>query len=126
MFDVWLKRKMAARKVTAAQLADAIDVTEGTVSRWLNEERKPERVHMIRLALFFRVSMASIARNTDPDEFAKAQQLVKENDGVVDELCREPEIRAFLRQFHRLPSDQKAAIMVLMGPPEAPEATPEE
>ena len=117
LFDVWLRRKMTNFKLgplTPAQLAKEIDVSEGTVSRWLNEGRKPERQQVASLCIFFQVSPVDILKVTDPEEFKQTLKVVGERQpDEIDVLAQVPEIRELMGDLARLSPEKRAAIVML-------------
>lgn len=118
LFDVWLRRKMEGFQptaLTAKQVAKAVGVTEGTVSRWLKEGRKPERKQIVPLSRLFRVSPTVILKVTDPDEFT---QTLKDIEGrqpdEIDVLAQVPELRAFMVNLANMTPEKRAAIVMLV------------
>lgn len=119
LFDVWLRRKMGDAQLSQAQVAKAVDVNEGTVSRWLNEGYLPERKQVASLSILFHVSPVDILRVTDPQEFT---QTVKEIEGrqpdEIDVLAQEPEIRKLMGDLARLTPEKRAALVMLARDPD--------
>lgn len=117
VFDVWLRRKMADFKpepLTPAQVAKAVDVTEGTVSRWLNEGRKPERKQVAALSVLFGVTPAVILKTTDPEEFTQTLKLVEARQpDEIDVLAQVPELRELMRDIANMSPERRAAIVML-------------
>jgi hypothetical protein len=136
MFDTWLQEWMAThrkpdgKKWEAVDIAKALDLREGTVSRWLNGKRKPSRTQVARLSVFCQVSPMTILRITDPEEFAGTVQeaLHQHNeaeiaDDISEVLAQVPELRKYLGNLARMTPEKRAAIMMLARamPGEEPE-----
>src|SRR5262249_55877342 len=114
LFDVWLRKKMATTGMTPAQVAAGAKVEEGTVSRWLNEGRLPERKQVAALSVLFGVSPADIFMATDPDEFVKTLKMVEERQpDEIDVLAQIPEIRQLMGDLARLTPKKRAALVML-------------
>lgn len=117
LFDVWLRRKMGSftpEPLTPAQVAKAVSVNEGTVSRWLNEGRIPERKQVAALSVLFRVSPADILKVTDPAEFVETVKKVEARQpDEMDVLAQVPEVRALMEEFAKLSPKRRAALMML-------------
>lgn len=115
MLDVWLKRRMASHGYKAKYVADQVGVDEGTVSRWVKGDTKPERIQVIRLSRLFRVSPATILKLTDPNELAAKTAEAEQLGTEADVLITVPEVREFVTLFLRLSPSRRAAILLLMA-----------
>lgn len=117
LFDVWLRRKMAGftpKALTPVEVAKAVDVSEGTVSRWLNEGRIPERKQVAALSILFGVSPSDILKVTDPDEFKVTLKKIEgRQPDEIDVLAQVPELRALMGDLARLSPEKRAAIVML-------------
>lgn len=114
VFDVWLRRKMAEFSFTPAQVAKSVDVSEGTVSRWLNEGRKPERKQVAALSILFGVSPADILKVTDPEEFVQTVKAIEgRQPDEIDVLAQVPELRGLMKDLAEMTPERRAAIVML-------------
>jgi len=114
LFDVWLRRKMGDAGLSPAQVAKAVHVAEGTVSRWLHEGRIPERKQVAALSVMFNVSPSTILRVTDPAEFKAALTLVEARQpDEIDVLAQVPELRELMGDLAKLSPEKRAAIVML-------------
>jgi len=57
---------MRERNLTQVEVAEELDVSQQTVSRWLNDESAPRLEHVPRLARFLKTSAATV-RDMIPD-----------------------------------------------------------
>jgi transcriptional regulator with XRE-family HTH domain len=57
---------MAARGIEPKELADAVDTTEASISRWISGVRNPRKKQLIALEDFFEIEPGGLFR--DPDE----------------------------------------------------------
>lgn len=119
MFDSWLEIMMdnyrhpdGTRGLTREQVAEAVEVDQVTVTRWLGGKRKPERRQVARLALLFRVNPDTILRLTDPDVLKEAVAEIDQH-GVSAVLSTVPELRDFLEDVAKLPAERRAALILL-------------
>jgi transcriptional regulator with XRE-family HTH domain len=119
LFDVWLRRKLARTGLLPSDVAARVGIDEGTVSRWLNEGRMPERRQVAALSVALDVSPADILQVTDPAEFtATVKQIEGRQPDEIDVLAQEPELREFLEDLRRLSPKRRAAILMLARDPD--------
>lgn len=113
MLDIWLKRRMAEYNgvgIEPKEVAAAVDVHPATVGRWLDGTSIPERLQVLKLAILFKVSIATIMRQTDPDEFARLAGIEEARRGVEPDALEE----GVIRLLRALPADERAAWLMLL------------
>jgi transcriptional regulator with XRE-family HTH domain len=97
MIATWIKRMREQRGMTAAELARALGVPSGTVSRWETGERVPSASMCVRLARVFGTDPHEVLRLAGREKPAPAYLQLHE---LVDriERYREEEL-ALIRSF---------------------------
>lgn len=111
-FDLWLRRRMAEHEgtgINARDLGKAIGANEATVGRWIDGDKQPSRRYVLKLAQFFRVSPATILRQTDPEEFAALARDLVAQEAEMNEIDRE--VAAALQ---KLSPERRAAFLLLL------------
>lgn len=112
MFDAWLQDMMDRRGVAAHEVAEACEVKESTVSRWLAGISRPERRQVGRLAQFLKVNPDVIMRMTDPDILRETIEDIDQHD-LSAVLIQVPELRAFMTQLAGMKPERRAALIVI-------------
>lgn len=111
-FDVWLKRRMAEHNgsgIDADALGEAIRTHPTTVGRWLAGSTRPNREQVMRLAIFFRVSPATILRQTNPEKF-----LALSRDALAQEIGLNELEKEVAEALRRLSPKRRAAFLLLL------------
>jgi transcriptional regulator with XRE-family HTH domain len=71
--NFFLGEWMAVRGVDPKSVADAIDTTEASVSRWVNARRSPRKRYLVALEGFLQVDPGGLSR--DPSKAPEAELL---------------------------------------------------
>lgn len=113
-FNDWLRMKMDERRLKDADVAEACHVTKGAVGRWLKGTRQPERLQVIMLSKLFETPPNTILWMTDPE--AMSEELGKEmsQKDYASLLAHVPELGDIVEGMWRLPTEQRAAIIVVI------------
>jgi transcriptional regulator with XRE-family HTH domain len=115
MFNLWLRRRMAARGVDSRALAKMLNVEPATVGRWLHEGRLPDRKNVLRLARYFGVAAATILKLTDPEEFFDLATDEGRQEELTNLLADVPEMREVADKLKRLSPERRAAWLMLLN-----------
>ena len=116
MFDRWLLRAMRRRNVDRQTLAKELEVEPTTVARWIDEGRKPQREQVLKLAKYFRVSVETIMRQTDPDLFYDWDAPGAEQQALEDLYMDVPEMQDVARRLRGMtPKARRAWFTLLLG-----------
>jgi transcriptional regulator with XRE-family HTH domain len=115
VFDIWLRRKMAERRLGNDALAKELRIHPTTVGRWLEEGAYPNRKQVVKLAAFFKVSPVTILQLTDPDEYTSfVNDPVRQQD-EIDALSGIPEMRGVAARLRRMTPQKRAAWLALIN-----------
>lgn len=120
-FGDWLTKRMSDPKIDDADLALDVGVSGSTVGRWRKGEMLPDRVSVARLALRFKVSPTTIMRMTDDAALLDEVPNEEGQQAFAALLAHVPDLGDFVRVLWKLPSDRRAALMLIarsMLPPD--------
>lgn len=114
MFDRWLERKLRRYTGGRKALAKELGVDPTTVGRWIDEGRRPERQHVLRLAKIFNVSIETIVRQTDPELFYDWNDPQREEKMLSDLYTDVPEMQEVARRLREMPPAARRAWLTLL------------
>ena len=89
IFSKKLKEKLREKWVSSKELADALGITQATVSRYMKGIRVPRSLHLCAMAKYFGCSIESLIGEGDGGEgiltHIAQHEDIRRVDGVVDE-----------------------------------------
>ena len=112
-----LKELRNQKKLTQTELAQALNVSKGTIGNWEAGHRQPDHSALSKLADFFGVSVDYILDRENENSPPKSDELSEEERIVVymyRSLSTLDDKKAFISELmKRFPSDQAAEIVSL-------------
>lgn len=112
-FNDWLAGKKAEFKLSNKKIAQACEVTDSAVGRWLRGERLPERRQVALLAKLFRVSPTRILWMTDREALQDEIENGMSQQDIMSLLAHVPEAEEFYRILTGLSVEKRAALIVI-------------
>lgn len=112
-FNDWLAGKKAEARLSNRAIANACEVSESAVGRWLRGERLPERRQVALLSRFFKVSPARILWMTDREALQEEIENGMSQQDIASLLAHVPEAEEFYRIITGLSVEKRAALIVI-------------
>lgn len=106
-FSERMKKLRKKQSITLEQLANEIDVTKSTLSRYENNQREPKMYIVKKLASYFTVSVDYLLGNSDePRPADKVKEALSDDPELQDfwdELSKREDLQLMLKQTKDLP-----------------------
>jgi transcriptional regulator with XRE-family HTH domain len=112
-FNDWLAGKKKDRKLSNRMIANACEVSESAVGRWLRGERLPERRQVALLSKLFQVSPTRILWMTDREALEDEIENTMSQQDIASLLAHVPEAEEFYRIVTGLSVEKRAALIVI-------------
>ena len=112
-FNDWLASKKKEFKLSNRKIAEACEVSESAVGRWLRGERLPERKQVALLSKLFKVSPSRILWMTDKEALEEEIENGMSQQEIASLLAHVPEAEEFYRILTRLSVEKRAALIVI-------------
>lgn len=112
-FSVWLGQKKGEFRLSNKKIADAVEVDQSAVARWLRADRLPERAQVVALATLFKVSPLRILWLTDRQALMDEIGIVERQQSMAELLAHVPELADDIELLLRLPPKRRAALILL-------------
>lgn len=95
----------AQKNLSQGELASALSVSRQAISKWENDQSRPDTIHLIQLADLLDTEVAYLATGVKPvyEEAPIVVNLVKKEDRVieVEKVVEKPVIRRIVRVKYR-------------------------
>jgi transcriptional regulator with XRE-family HTH domain len=112
-FNDWLAAKKKELKISNRKIAQACEVSESAVGRWLRGERLPERRQVALLSKLFQVSPARILWMTDREALQEEMGNSMSQQDIASLLAHVPEAEEFYRILTGLSVEKRAALILI-------------
>lgn len=112
-FNDWLAAKKKELKINNRKIAQACEVSESAVGRWLRGERLPERRQVALLSKLFQVSPARILWMTDREALQEEMGNSMSQQDIASLLAHVPEAEEFYRILTGLSVEKRAALILI-------------